>query len=108
MIHGAFANKKKLTDDTNDLENKIVRLKELKEKDTKRFDELRRALNDETENKAKQEQEIKEIFKQRDNKKNSESQTENNVRTIQFFFEVWYRNIGQFLKKPGKKLASTG
>lgn len=100
---GAFVKQTKLNEDTTELDNKIANLRETKEKDTKRLEELKRALQNEIQNKARNEEEVREIFKQRDFKRKKESQSDDNARIIQFFYEDWFRQVGQFQKRTGKK-----
>lgn len=98
---------RKLNEDSAELDSKIARLREQKEADTIRLEELKKALQKENEAKAQRDFEIKELFREREAKRNNENQSDAHARTVQFFFEDWFRNIGQFQKKGGKKLAAT-
>ena len=75
----------------------------MKERDEMRKNELVKALQGEIDKRALQELEIKEIFKQREEQQSNDLQTNNCIQSIQFVFETWFRNIGQFQKKAKKK-----
>ena len=90
------------------MDNKITKLKEAKDTDFDRLQLLKRALQNELEEKARNESAISQLLREREHSKNQDSVGDNNIKTIQFFFEDWYRNVGQFMKKGGgKKLAAT-
>lgn len=83
-------------------DNTIAKLKDVKDNDARRLAELKRVLREETDRKVKQNSEIKNIFKERERIRVNESQGDSHIMAIQFYFEDWFRNIGQFKKKPAK------
>jgi hypothetical protein len=98
---------KKFNEDLAEMDNKVTKLKEMKDRDTERLEELRKALERELEAKVQKEAELAAMFHQREAKRQSETQTEANIRAIQFHFEEWFNKIGKDKKKGGKKMAAT-
>lgn len=88
-------------------EAKIERLIELKERDRKRLEELRRIHKDELIAREQKDKALQEVFEKRRKYIENEEKKQKIMTKIMFYFEDWYEKKGQFVKikkkKKGKK-----
>lgn len=83
---------------------KMEKLIEQKDKDKKRLEELRRIYEAEMTKNAEEESRIKKVFREREKIIKDQKAKEALIEKIQYYFEGWYNEIGQFVK-PKKKVS---